>query len=65
MTTTEIINELRNFTLAELDELFSAVHYEIMDREDELDLEEPEEDYEEPDLDLGFDPYEGCYTYDC
>lgn len=65
MTTTEIINELRNFTLAELDELFSAVHYEIMDREDELDLEEPEEDYEELDLDLGFDPYEGCYTYDC
>lgn len=27
-----------------------------------------EEDYEEPtdiDDDCGFDPYEGCYTYDC
>lgn len=27
-----------------------------------------EEDYEEPvdiDDDFGFDPYEGCYTYDC
>ena len=26
------------------------------------------EDYDgeyEPDLEMGFDPYEGCYTYDC
>lgn len=29
---------------------------------------EEEEDYEEPvdiDDECGFDPYEGCYTYDC
>lgn len=29
---------------------------------------EEENDYEEPtdiDDDFGFDPYEGCYTYDC
>lgn len=26
----------------------------------------PEEELEEPyDLEMGFDPYEGCYTYDC
>ena len=32
------------------------------------DEEDPEEDWEEPDwddLESGFDPYEGCYTYDC
>ena len=28
--------------------------------------EEDEEDWDEPDdLESGFDPYEGCYTYDC
>lgn len=28
--------------------------------------DEPEEYYEEPwDLDMGFDPYMGCYTDDC
>lgn len=29
---------------------------------------EDDEEFEEPDdidLDFGFDPYEGCYTYDC
>lgn len=29
---------------------------------------EEDDDYEEPDDiddDFGFDPYEGCYTYDC
>ena len=32
------------------------------------DYNPEEEDYEEPvdiDDDFGFDPYEGCYTYDC
>ena len=31
-------------------------------------IEECDEEYEEPadiDDDCGFDPYEGCYTYDC
>ena len=28
--------------------------------------EETEGEYDEPDVDeCGFDPYEGCYTYDC
>ena len=28
--------------------------------------EEEEEDmYEDEELETGFDPYEGCYTYDC
>ena len=28
--------------------------------------EDEDEDYCEPDdLEMGFDPYEGCYTYDC
>lgn len=33
-----------------------------------LEDEEEEEEDEEPcdiDSDFGFDPYEGCYTYDC
>ena len=27
--------------------------------------EEEEESYEDEELETGFDPYEGCYTYDC
>lgn len=28
--------------------------------------DEDEEDFDEPDdLEFGFDPYEGCYTWDC
>ena len=27
--------------------------------------DEDEEDYEPDDLEMGFDPYEGCYTWDC
>lgn len=33
-----------------------------------LEAEDSEEEYEEPydiDDDMGFDPYMGCYTYDC
>lgn len=36
--------------------------------EEDPEEEDPEEDWEEPDwddLESGFDPYEGCYTYDC
>lgn len=33
----------------------------IVDEDEDL-----EEDFEEPwDLEVGFDPYAGCYTYDC
>lgn len=27
--------------------------------------EEDPEDYDDADLEMGFDPYEGCYTFDC
>lgn len=27
--------------------------------------EEPEEDYDDWDVEIGFDPYEGCYSFDC
>lgn len=27
--------------------------------------EADEDDYFEPDDEMGFDPYEGCYTWDC
>lgn len=29
------------------------------------DWEADEDDYPEPDDEMGFDPYEGCYTWDC
>ena len=33
---------------------------------DPNELEEEVEDWDEPDVDeAGFDPYEGCYTWDC
>lgn len=33
---------------------------------DNLFADEDEEDYDEPaDLEMGFDPYMGCYTEDC
>ena len=36
------------------------------DDEDEADLEEClEDDFFEDDLEMGFDPYEGDYTWDC
>ena len=32
---------------------------------EEEDDEDEYLDYEDYDLEMGFDPYEGCYTYDC
>ena len=34
---------------------------------EEVDENEDEEDdhFYEPDIECGFDPYDGCYTYDC
>ena len=31
----------------------------------ELEYTESEDECEPDDLECGFDPYEGCYTYDC
>lgn len=53
-------------TDSELNELISIAHNELMDRE--YDEEVIDNDYEDgfaSDLELGFDPYLGCYTDDC
>lgn len=40
------------------------VRVEVED--EKLDFRDDEsEDWEEPDLEMGFDPYMGCYTDDC
>lgn len=40
------------------------VRVEVED--EKLDFREDEsEDWEEPDLEMGYDPYMGCYTDDC
>ena len=31
----------------------------------EINSEDEEPDCDEADLEMGFDPYEGCYSYDC
>ncbi len=30
-----------------------------------MERDEESEDWEEPDLEMGYDPYMGCYTDDC
>jgi hypothetical protein len=30
-----------------------------------MEQDEEPEDYEEPDLEMGYDPYMGCYSDDC
>lgn len=53
-------------TDSELNELISIAHNELMDRE--YDEEAMDSEYEEgfaSDLEIGFDPYLGCYTDDC
>lgn len=44
-----------------------ALMEEEWDRLEALDPEDEEPYWDEPswDLDEGFDPYEGCYTWDC
>ena len=40
------------------------VRVEVED--EKLDFRDDEsEDWEEPDLEMGFDPYMGCYSWDC
>ena len=46
------------------DPMFPApCEYETMETAD--DPEDWEEEPEFPDDEMGFDPYEGCYTWDC
>ena len=43
-----------------------SCHWELRCPGDIPPCEEEEEDvYEDEELETGFDPYEGCYTYDC
>lgn len=43
-----------------------SCHWESCCPGDIPPCEEEEEDvYEDEELETGFDPYEGCYTYDC
>lgn len=44
----------------ELDEIVAIAHDELMDREYSKEAE-----YNDSDLEIGFDPYLGCYTDDC
>ena len=48
------------FSDDELDEIVAIAHDELMDREYSEEAE-----YDDSDLELGFDPYLGCYTDDC
>lgn len=51
----------------EEDETFQSCHWEPRCPGDVPPCEEEEEEdvYEDEELETGFDPYEGCYTYDC
>lgn len=59
----------------EEDEDRACCHWEARCAGDYAPCEEPdwgedawepdEDDYCEPDDEMGFDPYEGCYTWDC
>lgn len=48
--------------LGEIAHLVDGETGEVLESSDDWD--DYDEDYE-PDLEMGFDPYEGCYTYDC
>ena len=56
------------------DEMMDAMFYETIDFDDEAEMQDWAEffrgDYDDPQedpdfLELGFDPYMGCYTDDC
>ena len=48
--------------LGEIANLVDSETGEVIESSDDWD--DYDKDYE-PDLEMGFDPYEGCYTYDC
>lgn len=37
----------------------------VFDTSDGVDGELWEDEFEDDDLEMGFDPYEGCYSFDC
>jgi len=44
---------------------WSESYYFCEEQEPDWDEEYFDEEYCDSDLEMGFDPYEGCYTYDC
>lgn len=40
-------------------------YYAELEEEENYIEEMLDDDCEEPELEMGFDPYDGCYTYDC
>jgi hypothetical protein len=62
------IATMMNIYTADIWEILGDMIEEVEAWEDfEADLEEldPWEDEWEPDLEMGFDPYAGCYDFDC
>jgi hypothetical protein len=60
--------EERDYYIVMEDEVGQTLLEEAEESDTSLETEDSEEDYEEPydiDSDMGFDPYMGCYTYDC
>lgn len=64
MTRSEMVDCGIDFDYAET--INSGDEY-LWNEEDEEDYEDEDEDYDcdRDDLEMGFDPFEGCYTYDC
>ena len=64
----EGVSEIRLFKVGECDHCGNHYQWhEVFTYEGHTELEytESESEYEPDDLECGFDPYEGCYTYDC
>lgn len=62
--------DARTITIAFLEERgqkeLAETLWEILtNTEDEEDPLDEDEEYLNEDEEMGFDPYEGCYTYDC
>jgi hypothetical protein len=64
-------NEMVNTIVDEVTGMTALDQWELTHPLDDLVVLEEEDDedeyldYEDYDLEMGFDPYEGCYTYDC
>ena len=64
----EGVSEIHLFKVGECDHCGNHYQWhEVFTYEGHTELEytESEDECEPDDLECGFDPYEGCYTYDC
>ena len=64
----EDVSEMHLFKVGECDHCGNhSPWHEVFTYEGHTELEytESEDECEPDDLECGFDPYEGCYTYDC